>query len=101
MELGEICLACRHWYFCLDTPGIPDEHHIVVGPYQNMQYTTSLGLGSMIAKNGKALALSLGAESSMVEKDLLDMNQFLEELYNISLYHPVTQFDFVKQILQL
>ena len=64
-------------------PGTPDDYHIVVGPYRNIQYTPSFGLSSMISKNGKALALSLEDESNMVEKDLSDMNQFLEDLYNI------------------
>ena len=53
----------------------------------------------MIAKNGKGLALSFGADSVMVEKDLSDINLFLEELYNISVNHPVTQMDWVKQQL--
>ena len=57
-------------------------------------------LNSMIAKNGKELALSLGADSIMVEKDLSDIQLFLEELYNISINHPVTQMDWVKQKLK-
>ena len=54
----------------------------------------------MIDKNGKELALSLGADSIMVEKDLSDIQLFLEELYNISINHPVTQMDWVKQKLK-
>ena len=82
-----------HWfsqqYFCLDTPGIPDGYHIIVGPNLNPIHLpfALLGLDPKVLEKA---ALSLGADATVLEKDIADVKKFMEELVMVSFSHPVT-----------
>ena len=93
-EKGEMHKRYKHWFCCLDTPGIPDDYHIILGPNLNPRYIpwgiALFDLFPEAAEKLKYLALSLGADSNMIDKDISDVKQFLVDLNHITMSNPVT-----------